>query len=102
MVTKTATYAGIIVVAAAGNSNEGLDSSACSEYMGRGDSGAIPVGAGVATIAHSKASFSIKPPRNTSPFFAGSGAGPFGSDHFSQATNFIRLPARLIARLAPL
>jgi hypothetical protein len=58
MVTKTATDAGIIVVAAAGNGNEDLDSSAYSEYIGRGDSGAILVGAGVATIAHSKASFS--------------------------------------------
>jgi hypothetical protein len=58
MVTKAATDAGIIVVSAAGNGNEDLDSPPYSEYMNRGDSGAIIVGAGIATKMHSKASFS--------------------------------------------
>ncbi len=47
MVTKTATDAGVIVVAAAGNGGENLDSPAWASYRARGDSGAIIVGAGV-------------------------------------------------------
>jgi hypothetical protein len=44
-VVKAATDAGIIVVAAAGNGNEDLDSAGYAEYRARGDSGAIIVGA---------------------------------------------------------
>jgi len=58
LATKVGTDAGVVVVAAAGNGNEDLDSSPYSEYMDRGDSGAILVGAGEATTAHTKASFS--------------------------------------------
>jgi hypothetical protein len=58
MVTKAATGAGIIAVSAAGNGNEDLDSSQYSEYMSRGDSGAIIVGAEIATKMHSKPPFS--------------------------------------------
>ena len=43
---KRATDAGIIVVAAAGNGTEDLDSPDYEEYRARGDSGAIIVGAG--------------------------------------------------------
>lgn len=46
-VTRTATDAGVIVVAAAGNGNANLDLPAFADYMARGDSGAIIVGAGV-------------------------------------------------------
>ncbi len=44
-IVKTATDAGIIVVAAAGNGSENLDHPSYAEYRGRGDSGAIIVGA---------------------------------------------------------
>ncbi|MDQ3367284.1 MAG: S8 family serine peptidase [Myxococcota bacterium] len=44
-IVKTATDAGIIVVAAAGNGTENLDAPAYAAYRARGDSGAIIVGA---------------------------------------------------------
>jgi len=56
--TKTATDAGIIVVAAAGNGNQDLDSAYYESYMNRGDSGAIIVGAGSSSITHGRRSFS--------------------------------------------
>lgn len=43
---NAASYAGITVVAAAGNGSQDLDSEAYEEYRSRGDSGAIIVGAG--------------------------------------------------------
>ncbi len=43
---KTGSDAGVIVVAAAGNGAENLDSAAFAAYQARGDSGAIIVGAG--------------------------------------------------------
>jgi subtilisin family serine protease len=46
---KRATDAGIIVVAAAGNGSQDLDSADYDEYRSRGDSGAIIVGAGSST-----------------------------------------------------
>lgn len=57
-VVKTGTDAGVIVVGAAGNGNQNLDSSAYASYMARGDSGAIIVGAGSANLSHSKLWFS--------------------------------------------
>jgi subtilisin family serine protease len=56
--TKAATDAGIIIVAAAGNGNQDLDSPAYQNYMDRGDSGAIIVGAGTPNELHNKLSFS--------------------------------------------
>ncbi|KPH11217.1 S8 family peptidase [Chryseobacterium sp. ERMR1:04] len=56
--TKAATDSGIIIIAAAGNGNENLDSSFYSAYNARGNSGAIIVGAGTNTTAHSKLGFS--------------------------------------------
>lgn len=56
--TKTATDAGIIVVAAAGNGNQNLDDPYYTSYMNRGNSGAIIVGAGSSDTTHSKMSFS--------------------------------------------
>lgn len=50
--TKTATDAGIIVVAAAGNGTQNLDGADYVSYMARGDSGAIIVGAGSKTTSH--------------------------------------------------
>lgn len=50
--TKAATDAGIIVVAAAGNGAQDLDSDFYQEYRDRGDSGAIMVGAGTPDIYH--------------------------------------------------
>ncbi len=58
MLTKVGTDAGIVVVAAAGNGNQDLDSPPYQEYMSRGDSGAIIVGAGTPDTVHGKLSFS--------------------------------------------
>ncbi|WP_298900969.1 S8/S53 family peptidase [uncultured Psychroserpens sp.] len=56
--TKAATDAGIIIVAAAGNGAINLDAPAYSEYMSRGDSGAIIVGAGTSDTNHDALFFS--------------------------------------------
>lgn len=56
--TKAATDSGIIIIAAAGNGNENLDSSFYAAYNARGNSGAIIVGAGTSNTTHSKLSFS--------------------------------------------
>jgi subtilisin family serine protease len=56
--TKAATDAGIIIVAAAGNGGENLDSAAYQSYNNRGNSGAIIVGGGTANTAHNKISYS--------------------------------------------
>ncbi|MCW4470471.1 S8 family peptidase [Flavobacterium sp. MFBS3-15] len=56
--TKAATNAGIIVVAAAGNGAEDLDDPAYQSYMDRGDSGAIIVGAGANNSQHNRLDFS--------------------------------------------
>jgi subtilisin family serine protease len=56
--TKAATDSGIIIVAAAGNGNEDLDSSLYTSYRNRGDSGAIIVGAGTSDTSHDKLFFS--------------------------------------------
>lgn len=53
---KTGTDAGVIVVAAAGNGAENLDSAAYQTYRDRGDSGAILVGA--ATQSRARLSYS--------------------------------------------
>jgi hypothetical protein len=52
--TKAATDAGITIVAAAGNGSVNLDSPSFASYMARGDSGAIIVGAGSASINHDR------------------------------------------------
>jgi subtilisin family serine protease len=52
--TKAATDAGIIIVAAAGNGNQNLDHSDYANYMIRGNSGAIIVGAGTANLLHNR------------------------------------------------
>ena len=57
-VVKAGTDAGVVVVGAAGNGNQNLDGSAYNDYMNRGDSGAILVGAGSPNTSHSKLSFS--------------------------------------------
>ena len=56
--TKAATDAGIVVVAAAGNGGENLDDPYYNSYNARGDSGAIIVGAGSSNMQHNKLSFS--------------------------------------------
>lgn len=50
--TKAAADAGIIIVAAAGNGAENLDDPFYAEYMNRGNSGAIIVGAGEPNVSH--------------------------------------------------
>lgn len=57
-VCKTGTDAGVVIVGAAGNGNQNLDSPTYASYMARGDSGAILVGAGSANASHNKLSFS--------------------------------------------
>ncbi|MCA9752080.1 MAG: S8 family peptidase [Gemmatimonadetes bacterium] len=55
---KVGTDAGVVVVGAAGNGNQNLDSATYASYLARGDSGAILVGAGSANTNHDKLSFS--------------------------------------------
>ena len=57
-VVKMGTDAGVVVVGAAGNGNQDLDSEPYEEYRDRGDSGAIIVGAGTADVAHDRLGFS--------------------------------------------
>ena len=57
-VTKTGTDSGIIIVAAAGNGDQDLDSSTYATYTSYGDSGAILVGAGSSDALHDKMWFS--------------------------------------------
>lgn len=57
-VVKNGTDAGVIVVAAAGNGNQDLDSPPYETYMSWGDSGAIIVGAGSSNTSHNKLGFS--------------------------------------------
>ena len=54
--TRTATDAGIIIVATGSNGNQNMDSY--TEYMERGDSGAIMVGAGTSGVNTAKLGFS--------------------------------------------
>jgi len=55
---RVGTDAGVVVVAAAGNGNEDLDSPGYADYRARGDSGSIIVGAGSDDTDHSKLYFS--------------------------------------------
>lgn len=56
--TKAASDLGIIVVAAAGNGDQDLDDPIYVNYMNRGDSGAIIVGAGTPDLQHDRTWFS--------------------------------------------
>ncbi|HTO34624.1 MAG TPA: S8 family peptidase [Flavobacterium sp.] len=56
--TKAASDAGIVVVAAGGNGGQNLDSNNYLPYMNRGNSGAIIVGAGFASTLHNRISYS--------------------------------------------
>lgn len=93
--TKAATDAGIIIVAAAGNGAENLDSAPYLNYRNRGNSGAIMVGAGDNTINHNKLSFSTYGARvdvhawGTGVFSSGYGdAQQIGGDFNQYYTNF--------------
>ncbi len=57
-VVKNGTDAGVIVVAAAGNGGQNLDSPAYADYMSWGDSKAIIVGAGSSNLDHEPMSWS--------------------------------------------
>jgi len=56
--TKAASDAGIVIVAAAGNGNQNLDGTLYTSYMNRGNSGAIIVGGGLSNLTHNKISYS--------------------------------------------
>lgn len=56
--TKAASDAGIVIVEAAANGNQNLDSAYYASYMGRGNSGAIMVGGGTNTLVHNRISYS--------------------------------------------
>ncbi|WP_297332060.1 S8 family peptidase [Flavobacterium sp.] len=56
--TKAATDAGIVILAAAGNGSQNLNSTAFAEYNNRGDSGAVIVGAGTYDTNHDRLGFS--------------------------------------------
>jgi hypothetical protein len=57
-VCSAGTAAGIVIVGAAGNGNQDLDSAPYASYKAMPDSGAILVGAGSADTLHAKLSFS--------------------------------------------
>ena len=57
-VVSSGSAAGVVVVGAAGNGNQNLDSGTYSTYQGWGDSGSIIVGAGSSNSSHNKLSFS--------------------------------------------
>lgn len=57
-IVQAGTQSGVVVVGAAGNGNQNLDSGTYSTYMGWGDSGAVIVGAGSADTNHDKLSYS--------------------------------------------
>lgn len=93
--TKAATDSGIIIVAAAGNGNQNLDDTYYSPYIGRGNSGAIIVGAGTPNTAHNKMSFSTYGARVDVQAWGGSvratGYGDYsqiGGDFNQNYTNF--------------
>jgi len=93
--TKAATDAGMIIVAAAGNGAEDLDSEAYQSYRNRGNSGAIIVGAGDNTVNHNRLSFSTYGDRvdvqgwGTGVFASGYGdAQQIGGDFNQYYTNF--------------
>jgi hypothetical protein len=56
--TKAASDAGIVIVAAAGNGNQNLEGALYTSYMNRGNSGAIIVGGGLSNLTHNKISYS--------------------------------------------
>lgn len=56
--TKAATDSGMIVIAAAGNGDQNLDAPEYQEYMERGHSGAIIIGAGTPDELHNRLYFS--------------------------------------------
>ncbi|HRE79206.1 MAG TPA: S8 family peptidase [Flavobacterium sp.] len=56
--TKAASDAGIVIVAAAGNGNQNLNGTLFTSYMNRGNSGAIIVGGGLSNLTHNKISYS--------------------------------------------
>lgn len=58
VVVRNGVDAGVVVVGAAGNGDQDLDSVAYDDYMAMGDSGAILVGAGSADLNHDKLDFS--------------------------------------------
>ncbi|WP_158605914.1 S8/S53 family peptidase [Taibaiella sp. KBW10] len=93
--TKAATDAGIIIVAAAANGSQNLDAPAYATYMARGNSGAIMVGAGTNTTAHTRLNFSNYGSRvdlqawGTDVFSTGYGdAHQIGGDFNQTYTNF--------------
>jgi hypothetical protein len=93
-VSRVGSDAGVIVVGAAGNGNEDLDGAGYSAYQSLGDSGAIIVGAGSATTAHNKLSFSTFGSRvnvqgwGTSVFTLGYGSyAEYGGDNNQKYTS---------------
>ncbi len=58
LIVKVGVDAGVVVVAAAGNGSQNLDSAAYFNYRAMGDSGAIIVGAGTADVSHDAMNFS--------------------------------------------
>lgn len=56
--TLAATNSGIVIVAAAGNGEQDLNSTYYQNYMNLGNSGAIIVGAGTSNLSHNRISYS--------------------------------------------
>ncbi|CAM3606858.1 hypothetical protein FSS13T_21530 [Flavobacterium saliperosum S13] len=93
--TKAATDAGIVIVEAAANGNQNLDSAYYASYMARGNSGAIIVGGGIPDISHNRISYSTYGSRVDVQGWANNvracGTGDFimiGGDFNQSYTNF--------------
>ena len=117
LVCTMGVQAGVVVVGAAGNGNQNLDSGSYQSYQNLGDSGAIIVGAGTANTAHDKLSFSTFGQRvnvqgwGTAVFTLGYGSfTAYGGDKnqrytddfggTSSASPFIAASAALLQQLA--
>jgi hypothetical protein len=81
--TQAATTRGAIVVAAAGNGGANLDSEDYEDYMARGDSGAIIVGASQPTIEHPSYGYSTHGSRVN--------INAWGSDVFTSGYGWIQV-----------
>ena len=114
-VVKAGSDAGVVIVAAAGNGSQDLDSPAYAPYMARGDSGAIIVGAGSPDAAHNRLGFSTYGSRVNVQGWGGAvftlGYGHFATyggdpnqrytDYFSGTSSASAMVAQLLAQSTP-
>jgi hypothetical protein len=106
-IVKAGSASGVVVVGAAGNGNENLDSGTYSTYMGWGDSGSILVGAGSPDASHDKLSFSTYGSRvdvhgwGSSVFTTGYGDITYGGDNNQTYTSWFSGTSSASGMVAP-